>query len=214
MGRTRRAPAPLRRRAGALPERRTILIFTEGKNSEPDYLRGLKKLEHIAASTSVSVEIAAEHAVPLTLVKLAAERLKDREIDECWAVFDVEWPQHHPHLTEAISLAKARGVRIAVSNPCFEIWLILHDRDHTRFLETSEADRISRSIDERTGKSIDPSFYLARRADATARARRLAAMHDRNNTRFPMDNPSSSMSDLVESLEAQARGPVTQAKRT
>lgn len=55
--------------------------------------------------------------MPLTLVKLAVERSRDDEVDECWCVFDVEWPKHHPHLHEALNLAAQHGVRTAVSNP-------------------------------------------------------------------------------------------------
>lgn len=204
--RRRHGAASLRRTGGRRPERRTILIFTEGKNSEPDYLRGLKKLDHIASSTSVSVEISPHHGVPLTLVEHAAERVDDPEIDECWVVFDVEWPQHHPHLADALRLAETQGVRVAVSNPCFEIWLILHLDDHSRFLHNPEAERVSRGLDGRSGKSINPDLYLPHRAIAITRARRLAARHAKNGTRFPEDNPSSSMSDLVESLENQAKG--------
>lgn len=204
--RKRHVAAPLKRRAGSRPERRTILIFTEGKNSEPDYLRGLRKLDHIASSTSVNVEISPHHGVPLTLVKYAAERVDDPEIDECWAVFDVEWPQHHPHLAEALELAEAQGVRVAVSNPCFEIWLILHLDDHSRFLDNPEAERFSRALDGRAGKSIDPDIYLPHRAVAIMRANRLASRHAKNGTLFPEDNPSSSMSDLVESLEMRVKG--------
>jgi RloB-like protein len=205
MGARRRTAKSLGRRGGTRQERRTILVFTEGKNSEPDYLRGLKSLSHIASSTSVSIQVALEHAVPLTLVKCAVEKLKEPEDDECWAIFDVEWPQNHPHLREAIALAERNGVRIAVSNPCFEVWLILHLADHTAFLDTSTADRVSRSLDSRPGKNIDPDVYLPHRALATERARRLAARHVKNGTSFPQDNPSSSMSDLVESLESQAQ---------
>ena len=66
----------LKRRPGSTPERRTIVVFTEGVNSEPDYLRGMKRLPHIAKSTVITVEIAADHGVPRTLVECAVAKLQ------------------------------------------------------------------------------------------------------------------------------------------
>ena len=157
----RRKPKPLKREVGKRPELRTIVVFTEGKNSEPDYVAGLKRLPHIADNVSLNIEVNPEHGVPLTLVQLAAERKEDREVDECWCIFDVEWPKHHPNLDPAISLARKAKVELAVSNPCFEIWLILHHKEPGGFCTTDAAESESRTLDGRPGKSIDASVYAA-----------------------------------------------------
>ena len=91
------------------------------------------RLTELAGDTSLNLEIHPEQGVPLTLVKMAAARLSDPEEDECWCVFDVEWPKNHPHLFEAKRLAYAKGVSLAISNPCFELWLILHHEDFGKF---------------------------------------------------------------------------------
>lgn len=62
------------------------------------------------AGHSLNLELHPEQGVPLTLVRMAAERLKDPEVDECWCVFDVEWPKNHPNLFEAKQLARVKGV--------------------------------------------------------------------------------------------------------
>jgi len=108
----------LRRRAASRPERKTVLIFCEGEASEPDYLNALKRMPEIRNSTAVNLVIDPSSGVPLDLVKKAALRKRsDAEIDECWCVFDVEWPKHHPNLDRALRIASAEGIGIAVSKP-------------------------------------------------------------------------------------------------
>jgi hypothetical protein len=116
-------------------------------------------------------------------------------------VFDVEWPKNHPNLFQAVDLARAHGIRLAVSNPCFELWLILHHQDYSRFADTADVERASRLIDGWLGKRIDVDFYLPRRKNAARRAAALAARHARNGTSFPRDNPSSSMVNPLAEVE-------------
>jgi hypothetical protein len=191
----------LRRRIASRPERKTIVVFCEGEASEPDYINALKRLPGVRSNTSISIEIHPEQGVPLTLVEQAVERIDDDEVDECWCVFDVEWPQHHPNLTQAIQLATRHGVRLAVSNPCFELWLILHFKDQTAFLSTRDAERESRKLDGRGGKRIDGSLYMEHRHVAARRASSLAHRHERNQSVFPKDNPSSAMNRLLAAIE-------------
>jgi hypothetical protein len=134
-------------------------------------------------------------------VKLAVARSRDDEVDECWCVFDVEWPKNHPNLAQALQLAKDHGIRLAVSNPCFELWLILHFEDQTAFPVTDAAERQSRRLDGRPGKRIDASQYLSRRHAAAQRAASLTRRHEQNGTRFPRDNPPSTMGDLLAAIE-------------
>ncbi|MGH3974491.1 MAG: RloB family protein [Pseudonocardiaceae bacterium] len=125
------------------------MVFTEGRRSEPDYVNGLKKPPHIAEDVSLNLELRPEHGVPLTLVQLAVERNKDEEVDECWCIFDVEWPTSHPNLNAAISLAQNNGIELAISNPCFEVWLILHHQNFNKFFGL----QCSREHQPRTGQT-------------------------------------------------------------
>jgi RloB-like protein len=201
----RRQAESLRRVAGKRPELRTIVVFTEGKNSEPDYINGLKKLLHVTDGVALNLELHPEYGVPYTLVELAVERKKDSEIDECWCLFDVEWPDNHPNLKDAVSLAQKNSVRLAISNPCFEIWLIFHYQDVNRFLKTREAESLSRNLDKRAGKSVDTSLYIPLRKVAARRAELLEARHKSDGTNFPHDNPSSGMHLFLRSLEGDSR---------
>jgi hypothetical protein len=150
---------------------------------------------------ALDIELRPEHSVPLPLVEQAVKRAQDPEVDECWCVFDVEWPRNHPNLVEAVALAERHDVRLAISNPCFEVWLILHHRDQTAFLDTAGADKLSRKLDRRPGKSIDASVYMPLRAEAVRRALLLDRRHGRDGTALPHNNPSSGMHALMASLD-------------
>ena len=191
----------LRRRTASRPERKTIVVFCEGEASEPDYVNALKRLPGVRGNTSINVEIDPGRGVPLTLVKRAVDRCDDDEIDECWCVFDVEWPRNHPNLNQAIRLATQHGIHLAISNPCFELWLILHFEDQTAFMDTADAERKSRGLDGRVGKRIDTSRYMEHRHVAAERATSLAKRHTANQSSFPNDNPSSGMHNLIAAIE-------------
>jgi hypothetical protein len=197
----RQSGKPLRRTTGRRPELRTIVVFCEGKNSEPDYVKGIKRLPSVADNTALNVEIHPKQGAPLTLVEMAVERKRDSEVDECWCLFDVECPQHHPNLDRAIALANAKGIKLAISNPCFEIWLMLHYNLHTRFVDTQEAERESRRLDGRAGKSIDADVYLPLRKTAARHAAILEKRHTGSGTNFPDDNPSSGMHRFLDAVE-------------
>ncbi|MEV0793360.1 RloB family protein [Kribbella sp. NPDC050459] len=177
-------------------------MYCEGEASEPDYISALKRLPEIRGNTAINLIIDATAGVPLKLVeKAVARQQRDTEIDESWCVFDVEWPRHHPNLDRALRLAAAEGINVAVSNPCFELWLILHHQPHTGFLDNRGAEALSSRLDGRQGKRIDGAGYMKLRRDAYIRAEALADRHERDGTTFPNDNPSSSMYRLLAAIE-------------
>jgi len=196
-----RSGKPLKRTAESRRELRTILVFCEGKNTEPDYVGGLKRLPQVQENTALNIEIHPDQGAPLTLVEMAVRRIDDPEVDECWCLFDVEWPQNHPNLDAALTLADANGIRLAISNPCFEVWLILHYQDHTRFENTSAVEKASRLLDRRKGKTIDAAAYMPLRQAASRRAAALDRRHARDGNVFPNNNPSSGMYRFIEAVE-------------
>ena len=176
-------------------------MFCEGKVTEPDYVNGLRRLPEISSENSLKIEISPEHAVPLKLVEMAVERSRDEEVDECWCIFDVEWPKKHPNLEDAVAMAKENKIKLAISNPCFELWLLLHFADHNACVSNRDMERMSQKYDGRRGKAIDAAVYMPRRHEAARRARRLQARHERDGKGFPDNNPSSGMFEFLEALE-------------
>ena len=180
----------------------------EGERTEPEYLDALRRepAVHDVAAVDINIDWTTTGSVPMTLVTAAVAARKkadveEGEIDEVWCIFDVEWPINHPQLAEAIDLAQRSGVHVAVSNPCFEVWLALHFTDFARWLDNSQARKRRRELDSTIDKGVDGATYMARRAFAVARAQSLEAKHITDGTEFPHDNPSSSMYRFLQAVE-------------
>src|SRR5277367_1637370 len=128
--------------------KRRILIVCEGIVTERYYFNDLR------IQTKSLVELRIEPGgIPKTLVERAVEfkkaaekaatRGKDDNLryDSVWCVFDVD---EHPFLAEAQQKADANGVKVAVSNPCFELWALLHFQDRRAHVDRREAQRLCR----------------------------------------------------------------------
>jgi len=184
-----------------IPEKR-LLIVCEGKITEPQYLGGLRSEFRLPA-----VKIDGGHPDALELVQTALKKRDAAELDpydEVWCVFDVEYPVGNG-IEEAISLAKSENLFLAPSNPCFELWLILHYRDCASHLSTSNACSIAEGLDRYSGKHVDFSKFSNRVNAAVERATRLDAMHARVGNVCPTDNPSSGVGVLVSNLISSTR---------
>jgi hypothetical protein len=198
----------LRRRIGTRRPKKTLVVFCEGEKTEPQYLEALKKQPEIRDVAAVDLRIETGHggAVPLTLVALAIDArsravAEEAEIDEFWCVFDVEWPRNHPGLSDAARQARENDIRLAITNPCFELWLILHFNDHGAWLDNDDARRLRRALDGSTGKSLDAGKYMPLVGAAARRAADLERRHQKDATVFPHDNPSSGMHRLIASIQ-------------
>jgi hypothetical protein len=202
-----RRPKSLRRRVAQLQPRKTLLVFCEGARTEPEYLDALRREPEIRNAAAVDIRIDRSSAgfKPLGLVRAAItarEKAKreEGEIDEFWCIFDVEWPHTHPGLREAVSLAAAHGIRLAISNPCFELWLALHFADQDAWLDNDGARRLRRGHDGQADKGLDADRYMPRRDAAAARAAKLDRRHAKNGTQMPDNNPSTGMHLLIASV--------------
>lgn len=190
------------------------MVFCEGTRTEPEYLEALKQEPAVrdVAAVDIRIESLGDGAVPETLVARARDarrraRQEEAEIDEFWCVFDVEWPNNHPGLKAAVDAARRDNINLAISNPCFELWLILHFQDHNAWLDNDGARRLRRTHDGSPGKHINGAVYMSRRHEAAARAEALDRRHRDDDTPFPHDNPSSGMYRLLRSVSLRQTDP-------
>jgi hypothetical protein len=182
------------------------LIVCEGKVTEPYYFDDLRvlvrsvidlKLEPAGAPKKV-----VERAVEL---KREAERLARRSrdlndrYDEVWCVFDVD---EHPLLAEAKQQALANGLDVAISNPCFELWVLLHFQDQSAHIERDRVQSLCRHYMPGYEKKLPCSILAPLLDEAVGRALRLAAWHETRGTTG--ENPSTGVHLLVERIRAEA----------
>jgi hypothetical protein len=130
----RKASTLERRGAPRRLPKKKIVIVCEGKLTEPRYFQDFLTLQN---STLVSVQTIGGCGVPVSVVERAvsereallatARRTRDSfdAAFEVWAVFDRD---AHPHtqVPDAFALAAENEIKVAYSNPCFEVWGLMH----------------------------------------------------------------------------------------
>jgi hypothetical protein len=118
-------PKPLKSKQKTLKPR--LHIFCEGEKTEPNYLKGY--IERMFPGTKLSPVRKTPKNTPVQLVEEAIEeKNKNPSGDHFWVVYDREAKNKYSDSlhAEARTKAKKHGIKIAFSNVCFEIWVLLH----------------------------------------------------------------------------------------
>ncbi|WP_158566301.1 RloB family protein [Micromonospora craterilacus] len=179
----------LRRETGIREQRSAILIATNGDKTERDYLNALKKEPWVKPG---KVVVVFESGSPEEVVKGAAKRRDRDDYDQAWAVCDVD----HYATSAASILADATDVELLWSNPCFEVWLVLHKGNCTSYIEDGRraADRLREHISDWDKTALRFDEFRDGVKDAVRRAKSLGEPPDAN--------PSTAMWRLVEALSS------------
>lgn len=122
--------------------------------------------------------------------------------DEVWAVFD--WDEHADEVASARGAASDAGVLVALSNPCFEVWLLWHFTDYMRpGCFAVDVERALRSVwpQYEKGRRLDVARLAPERcSEASLRASTAAEVHESQGRRYPDNRPSSDVRVLVAHL--------------
>jgi hypothetical protein len=189
-GRDGSASQPRYRRSGpTVAARPTFLIVTEGKKTEPNYFKALRFARqlftaHIEFENTTRTD-------PISLTRYAIKRRDERakkahggdgvEYDEVWVVFDLEEPAspRRAQAQQAKQLPRAGGIQFAVSDPCFEYFLLLHyESTTTAFSDCAGVTkRLMLSWTGYTKGGPLPDDLLARAPDAVGRAKSVRESH-------------------------------------
>lgn len=193
----------LRRKRAVLAPAARVVVVTEGALTEPQYLRSFN-----SAHTNNSIRLVIRSGIgdPRAVVERAVREKKALRGDSLagqdtvWAVFDRDI---HPRFAAAIDLARANGIQLAVSNPCFEIWGVFHYRDFDapvgRHACQRELARLCPSYSNRGSKVFDDSAAIEKGyADAVARAKN--SRRRRQEEGRPDGNPSTRVDLLTEHI--------------
>lgn len=201
-------PLNLRRRASRIEPKLKLIIFCEGANTEPKYIMDFA---FEWGNRLVEVCPIVAQGVPLTLIQRACRekvRLDEKaakEADsfsgafEVWGVFDVD---DHPNIPNARALANANGVKHCLSNPCFDLWGILHYEQHDaelhRHAVQKKLKKLMPGYDPKGSKTFDYSalhgLYNVARAHAVELLRR------RTEEDNPDGNPSTDVFRLLDTI--------------
>ncbi|MBO3734228.1 RloB family protein [Glycomyces niveus] len=169
-----------------------ILVVIDAEETERQYLEQFKGK---SSPTIPHVKIVTKNKDPLTVVNHAIRLFDSGDFDEAWCVFDEDDYKDGGTFQKAIATAGKR-LRLAVSCPCFELWLLLHFEECGSELNQKEARRrLRKHLPDYDKSALRCEDFQPHQADAIRRARTLDAGHKTNH-----QNPSTGVWRLVERL--------------
>jgi hypothetical protein len=183
-----------RRRRGAVRDARIIAIALEGEEAGEEF-RYFSRLREVMSNgrrfivellpTPVDTHESSPEAVIRRLDEYVSVNALRPEIDALWLVFDIDtWPE--AMLSNVTQLASQKRYRLGISNPCFELWLLLHfsgvdpdgfDWPDNPRKRSQEAKQWLAQARSRGQASLQPTLSSLR--DAVARAERLVLVDHR-----------------------------------
>ena len=210
----RRSLPELKRRAARLEPRRRFILFLEGERTEPAYFDALRRA---CRGALIELEVRGGAGVPYTIAEKAVERARELGLsprsrrrkesfearDRVWAVFDRD---EHPRFDEAVALCRVDGVGVGRSDPCFELWLVLHERDYDRPNDRRAMQAALKALrpeyDAGGAKTPDCDDLMARVGDAERRGEDQLRRRDLEGR--PFGNPSTTVGRLTGEIRAAA----------
>ncbi len=191
---------PFKRRSAIRKYKRRYYLVCEGNVTEPDYFNQLKG---IYRDSIIDIKcLKKRQSAPKYLIQYALEAQSDlRKGDELWILLDVDnWTQEQFEGLEKWSSQKVDRY-VAVSKPCFEIWLVLHEQDPKDCSKKACQSYFQENIAYRN-KRIRMNWLTAEKlSNAVTRAK----ARDISNQGIVPDVPTSRVYKLIENIKEYLR---------
>jgi hypothetical protein len=200
------------RRAASRPIANKILIVCEGQKTEPQYFKGIRNHKRLR-TLQVTIVDAAGRTNPMGIINRA---IAERQIikadngweadDAVWAVFDGDEHrlQDPQNWQAAIAKAQSQKINLAITNPSFEFWYLIHFQDAFAPMSAKEAlrqlQRAGNLPNYTKAQTLFPDPLLTRTSDAIQRAAKIAQQIDRDNLDHYSNPCCSRLPELVQRL--------------
>ena len=189
--------------------------FAKARKTEIEYFEAIRR---ICSSTLIAVETHGGVGVPYTIAEKAVERAKAlglaprsrrkkdsyEERDQVWAIFDRD---EHPRFKEAVMKCEEQNVGVGRSNPCFELWLILHEQDYDRAEDRHAMQKalakLRQEYDPDGSKTPDCDDLVKRVEAAEQRGER--GLQNRESGGDSCGNPSTTVGRLTRAIREADR---------
>jgi len=195
-----------------------MYIFCEGEKTEPLYLSSY--IDEYAKNKSKVIFIPkTKKNTPVQLVDEAVSKKNSRDSvdgDVFWVVYDRESVSKYPRAKhkEAWDKAKRNGINVAISNVCFEFWVLLHFHENYQPY-SSFSDLISNSLLKEKLKEVgirnydkgsDELYFKIRGGIPNARKRAarvnrsIIASANQNSKEYDY-SPYTTMHELLDAID-------------
>lgn len=200
----------------------TIVIVCEGKETEVDYFNGFNsrytRVDVIVPDKNSRGKNKAKATDPESLVEKAIYYkenkydIDEKDGDRVWCVFDVDINYNNNNavkskideIEKAKKISDKKKIKLGISNPCFELWYLLHYEYTTATLRNYDAvkQKLDKYIDNYEKNESIYDELKEQVYDAIERGKRLKKYHEDLGKKLPnveKDNYKATAKDLVES---------------
>ncbi len=184
-----------------------VLIIAEGK-TEKIFFSGIRErhsnIKIVIPNTTPTDPL---NLVELCVSKIQSEGIEVEDGDLAFCIVDVDH-NSRSNIEKAITLANDNNVNLIISNPCFEVWFLLHFRDLNQAMDISEViESLNECMEGGYSKTKDYKEQLdPKREEAMKRASRLTR---KAKTSEPIDyfitNPSTGIYIVIEMIDELKR---------
>ena len=128
--------------------------------------------------------------------KAKAEKDDNLRFDFVWCVFDID---DHPGIADAKQQARDNEIELAISNPCFELWILLHFQDHRKHVRREVLRSLVRKHLPDYVKDVPCDKLRPLYDQALSRASKLETWHLEQSSEEHR-NPSTGVHKLTEQI--------------
>lgn len=203
MGLTSRKRRPLNRTIPHLHDTNLVIIASEGEQTEKQYFENIFGIRSRRVQIRVLESQAGKSAPKHVLARLKnyARDIPLIKNDQLWLVIDKDrWPDAQLH--QVAQQCWRCSFRLAVSRPCFEIWLLLHFADLTPDMANASSrdvkNRLRTELGTYNSSHLEIERYLFTYHEATRRAIEL----DTNPDSTWPEQSGTRVYKLVQAIEA------------
>jgi len=193
------------RKEGIRKPTRKVVIVCEGSKTEINYFNGFK----VRGSNVDIIPLYGKCTDPKSIVTFAEERMNCKwsidldEGDGIWCAFDVD-QNTKQIIKDTCDHAKAKKIKIALSNPSFELWFLLHYKDILAPITRQDAIiELKKYITDYDKNKKINDILLDKLSDAIKRAKLLNKKHQKDNVELCTveSNPSTQVFELIEFIQ-------------
>ncbi len=182
------------------------IIFCEGKITEPQYLRDFAKAHRNELVRVIPVGVGKdpskvlEDAISRKGVEHAKAKTSGNSFDTTFSIWCIVDTDDHQKLNSSRQQAKKAGIGFCISNPCFELWVLLHKQDHRAYISSADVqNQLNKALPSyrHSKKPIIP--YAEIHHFYSCAHQRAVALKSTNSS----DNPSTDIYRLLEKIRAK-----------
>lgn len=195
-----------RRNINSRKSKKVILVAFEGKNkTENNYFSNyrLRDKDYIIKLVPGN-ETDPINLVNKTIVKVKELGLNLEENDRAYCIFDTDLDERkNMQIIKARKLAKKYHIIMITSNPCIELWFLLHFEYTTAWLSNNDVINKLKKYYPKYEKNINIFLEIKDKVfEAIKNAKKLESFQLDNNKIIGMvdANPSTEMYKIVEEL--------------